>query len=162
MSYIPKYILKRMVPKDAFMNIDKSGDGKPDAFGFYIVNVISPLAIPAEIPSSPEELAKLAGVDDLNSLLSILVDGEELDFDFNKLELRYEDKGVTFATLADAAGVTIPVGGKIVAIYDYPGGLSVGEHEITIKYGVAGSEGEIGVKRELLEEKACVKYPPEV
>jgi len=36
------------------------------------------------------------------------------------LELRYEDKGVKIGNLADAAGITIPVGGKVVFIYDYP------------------------------------------
>nr|MDO8115935.1 hypothetical protein [Candidatus Sigynarchaeota archaeon] len=162
MSYIPKYILKRMVPADSFFNVDKNGDGKADAFGFYIINVISPLAIPAEIPSDPKELAKLAGVDDLSSLLSVSVDGKELPFDINKVELRYEDKGVKLSNLAAAAGITIPVGGKVVAIYDYPGGLPVGEHEITIKYGVGGSGGEISVKRELMADRACLKYPPVV
>ena len=161
MSYIPKYILKRMVPKDSFMNIDTTGDGKADAFGFYIVNVISPLAIPAEVPSDPAELAKLAGVDDINSLLTVTVDGEDIGFEFKNLELRYEDKSVTIDTLADAAGVTVPVGGKLIAIYKGRT-LSPGEHEVSIKYGVAGSEGEIAVKRELKEEKACVAYPPTV
>ncbi|MHA1700096.1 MAG: hypothetical protein ACTSWN_14740 [Promethearchaeota archaeon] len=162
MSYIPKYILKRMVPKNSFFNVDKTGDGKPDAFGFYIINVISPLSIPAEVPSDPDELAKLAGVDDLNSLLNVTVDGEDIGFDFKKLELRHEDKSVRLDKLADAAGVTVPVGGKIVVIYDYPGGLPVGEHEITIKYGVAGSEGEISVKRELTEDRSCISYPPDI
>ncbi|MHA1996834.1 MAG: hypothetical protein ACTSU9_01880, partial [Promethearchaeota archaeon] len=142
-----------MVPKDAFMNVDKSGDGKADSFGFYIVNVISPIAIPADIPSDPAELAKLAGVDDINSLLTVTVDGESIDFDINNLELRYEDKAVTISTLGEAAGVTVPVGGKLVVIYSGKT-LTEGEHEVSIKYGVAGSEGEITVKRELLPEKA--------
>ncbi|MHA1794308.1 MAG: hypothetical protein ACTSVI_16845 [Promethearchaeota archaeon] len=161
MSYIPKYILKRMVPKDSFFNVDKSGDGKADAFGFYIVNVISPLAVPADVPTDPAELAKLAGVDDLNSLLTVIVDGEDIGFDFKNLELRYEDKSVTLDNLADAAGVTVPVGGKLVVIYSGKT-LEPGEHEITIKYGVAGSEGEISVKRTLSDDRSCLSYPPSV
>ncbi|MBD3188912.1 hypothetical protein GF325_18945 [Candidatus Bathyarchaeota archaeon] len=150
-----------MVPKDSFFCVDKSGDGKADAFGFYIINVISPLSIPADIPSDPDALAKMANVDDINSLLSVSVDGEELDFDIKNLELRYEDKSVTIDNLSDAAGVTVPVGGKVVIIYSGKT-LEPGEHEIVIKYGVAGSEGEIGVKRELAEDRACLSYPPEV
>jgi hypothetical protein len=162
MSYIPKYILKRMVPADSFFNVCKETPGTPDAFGFYIINVISPLAIPADVPSDPAELAKLAGVDDLSSLLKITMDGEEIPFDIEKLELRYEDKSVRLSNLADAAGVTVPVGGKIVAIYDYPGGLSVGKHTLKVTYNVGGSTGEIEVERELTEDRACMDYPPVV
>ena len=157
-----------MVPKDAFFTVDKTGDGKADCLGFYIVNVISPLAIPADVPSDPAELAKLAGVDDLNSLITVTLDDVDLGFDFNKLELRYEDKSVRFTNLADAAGVTVPVGGKIVVIYDYPeseypeGMEIVGEHELKIKYSVAGNEGEITAKRELTADKACLPYPPSI
>lgn len=161
MSYIPKYILKRMIPEDSFFNTCKNGS-EPDTFGFYIVNVISPLSVPAEIPSDPEELAKLAGVDDLSKLITVSVDGQELEFDINKLSLKYEDKIVTLANLADAAGVTIPVGGKLVLMYEYPGGLSVGEHEVTVKINIGGGAQEITAKRELKEERAALPYPPEV
>ncbi|HME54551.1 MAG TPA: hypothetical protein VKM55_20230 [Candidatus Lokiarchaeia archaeon] len=162
MSYIPKYILKRMIPEDSFFNTCKETPGEPDMFGFYIINVLSPLSIPAEIPSDPEELAKLAGVDDLSKLITVGVDGSDLDFDISKLELKYEDKIVTLANLADAAGVTIPVGGKLVIMYAYPGGLSVGEHEITVKINIGGGAQEISAKRELKEDRAALPYPPEV
>ena len=39
---------------------------------------------------------------------------------------------------------------------------SVGEHELKIKYSVAGNEGEIGAKRELTEDRKCIAYPPEI
>lgn len=162
MSYIPKYILKRMVPADALFCVDKNGDGKADAIGFYIINVISPISIPADVPTDPKELAKLAGVDSLNSLIKVTIDGKDIGFDFAKLELRHEDKSVKISNLKDAAGVTVPVGGKLVVIYDWPGGMPAGEHEISIKYGVAGSEGEIAVTRELQADRACLKYPPVV
>lgn len=162
MSYIPKYIIKRMVPEDSFFNTCKNTPGEPDAFGFYIVNVLSPLSIPADIPSDPQELAKLAGVDDISQLISVNLDGQDLDFDINKLELRYEDKSVMLTNLADAAGITIPVGGKLIIIYEYPGGLSVGEHELTVKINIGGSPQEITAKRELKEERAALEYPPSV
>ncbi len=168
MSYIPKYILKRMVPANSFFTVDKNGDGKAESIGFYIVNVISPLSLPADIPKDPKELAKLAGVSDLNSLISVSLDGVDLKFDFNKLELRYEDKSVRIGNLADAAGITIPVGAKVVVIYDYPekeyppGMKIVGEHELTIKYNVAGQSGDLSAKREVTSDRVCVKYPPDV
>ncbi len=109
MSYIPKYILKRMVPKNSFFTVDKNGDGKGDAIGFYIINVLSPLTIPSEIPSDPKELAKLAGVDDLNKLITVTLNGVDIGFDFKKLELRHEDKSARLDNLAAAAGITIPV-----------------------------------------------------
>ena len=70
--------------------------------------------------------------------------------------------------MGDAAGITIPVGGKIVVIYDYPeseypeGFEVAGEHELKIKYSVAGTEGELGAKRVLAEDRMRIKYPPEV
>nr|MDO8113445.1 hypothetical protein [Candidatus Sigynarchaeota archaeon] len=160
MSYIPKYILKRMIPEDSFFNVCKKTAGKPDAIGLYIVNVISPLTVPAEIPSDPKELAKLAGVDDLSKLISITIDGKAVPFDINKLELRFENKGVTLKNLKDAAGVTVPVGGKLALIYDYPGGLKEGEHEIVIKAGIGGNVQEIAAKRVLKKERVALKYPP--
>jgi hypothetical protein len=153
MSYIPKYILKRMIPEDAFFNTSKVKGGKPTHMGFYIVNVISPLSIPAEIPSDPKELAKLAGVDDISKLINLSLDGKELAFDINKLVLKYEDKLVTIKTLKDAAGVTIPVGGKLFIMYEMAGGLAAGEHEIIVKVGLGGNVQEISAKRTLKEDR---------
>ncbi len=153
MSYIPKYILKRMIPEDSFFNTTKGKAAKPTHFGFYIVNVISPLSIPAEIPSDPKELAKLAGVDDLSKLINLSVDGKEMKFDIEKLSLKYEDKIVTLKNLKDAAGVTLPVGGKLFIMYEYPGGLTEGEHEIIVKAGIGGNVQEIAAKRVLKADR---------
>jgi hypothetical protein len=157
-----------MVPANAFFTVDKNGDGKAESIGFYIVNVLSPISLPADIPKDPKELAKLAGVSDLNSLITVMLDGVDLKFDFKKLELRYEGKSVKFGNLADAAGMTIPVGAKVVVIYDfpekeYPPGIKmVGEHELTVKYNVAGQSGDLSVKREVTNDRARLKYPPDV
>nr|MDO8108683.1 hypothetical protein [Candidatus Sigynarchaeota archaeon] len=168
MSYIPKYILKRMIPANAFFTVDKNGDGKAESIGFYIVNVISPISIPADIPKDPKELAKLAGVSDLNSLITVTLDGIDLKFDFKKLELLYEGKSVKMGNLADAAGVTLPVGGIVVVLYDYPekdyppGTKMIGEHELVVKYNVAGQSGDISAKREVTKERTLLKYPPDI
>ena len=151
-----------MIPEDSFFNTTKGKAAKPTHFGFYIVNVISPLSIPAEIPSDPKELAKLAGVDDLSKLINLSVDGKELAFDIKKLTLRYEDKEVTLLNLKDAAGVTIPVGGKLIIMYEMPGGLPAGEHEIVVKAGIGGNVQEIAAKRTLKPERANLPYPPKV
>lgn len=157
-----------MVPKNSFFTVDKTGDGKSDAIGLYIVNVISPFSIPPEIPPTPEELAKLAGVEDLNSIISLTIDGVDVGFDFKNLELRYEDKGITLETLGEAAGVTLPVGGKLTIIYDFPesqypdGMTALGEHEVVIKYNVGGQEGELSAKREIPEERVAISYPPDI
>jgi hypothetical protein len=153
MSYIPKYILKRMIPEDSFFNTTKGKAAKPTHMGLYIVNVISPLSIPAEIPSDPKELAKLAGVDDLSKLINFSIDGKEIGFDINKLVLKFEDKIVTLKNLKDAAGVTLPVGGKLFLMYEMPGGLAAGEHEIVIKIGIGGNVQEISAKRTLKPER---------
>jgi hypothetical protein len=153
MSYIPKYILKRMIPEDSFFNATKGKAAKPTHMGLYIVNVISPLSIPAEIPSDPKELAKLAGVDDISKLINLSIDGKDLAFDINKLVLKYEDKLVTIKNLKDAAGVTLPVGGKLSIMYEMPGGLAAGEHEIIIKAGIGGNVQEISAKRTLKAER---------
>ncbi|NMC07982.1 MAG: hypothetical protein GYA24_22440, partial [Candidatus Lokiarchaeota archaeon] len=142
-------------------NTCKTGS-KPTHFGFYIVKVISPLSIPAEIPSDPKELAKLAGVDDLSKLINLSVDGKEMAFDINKLVLRYEDKEVTLKNLKDAAGVTIPVGGKLAIMYEMAGGLPAGEHEIVVKAGIGGNVQEIAAKRTLKPERANLPYPPKI
>jgi len=162
MSIIPKYILKRMVPENALFNTCKETPGVPDAFGFYFINVLAPLTIPSDLPNTPEELARMAEVDDLSNLFNLTVDGQDIGFDINKLEMRVEDTSVTLANVTAAAGLMIPVGGKVIIMHDYPGGLSVGEHEITVKINIGGSLQEISIKRELNEDRAALPYPPEM
>jgi len=38
----------------------------------------------------------------------------------------------------------------------------IGEHELTLKYNVAGHAGDISVKREVTEDRARLQYPPDV
>ncbi len=109
MSYIPKYILKRMVPDDAVKNTATGWE-------IEVTNVISPLTVD-QIP------------DNVMDLFSFKVDEKEMDK--NKMSLRYEDKVVSMKNPKDALGVTIPVGGKIhIVAEDKP--LPAGMHKFEI------------------------------
>ncbi|MFX0098838.1 MAG: hypothetical protein ACFFCS_04595 [Candidatus Hodarchaeota archaeon] len=118
MSYIPKYILKRMIPKDAVSNTD---------YGWVVklTNVISPLSVD-EIP------------DNVASLFTISVDDNELDV--NNLALAYEDKEVTMENPSAALGVTVPVGGVIEIRYKGDK-LSAGKHSFKLEIQASGGMG---------------------
>ncbi len=121
MSYIPKYILKRMIPKDA-VKID-GDDVVIDA-----TNVISPISID-EIP------------DDVLNYLEVQVDGEVvLSGDKPELakglKLMFDEKAFTMDNIQDAVGETLPVGGKLKIIFPNSLGLAAGEEhtvEVLIK-----------------------------
>lgn len=115
MSYIPKYILKRMVPQDAVKATD-------EGFEIHVTNVISPLSVD-EIPADL----------DLSSVLSFKVDGEELPVD--KFELQHEDTVVSIQDPSSALGVTIPVGGVIIIRYK-GGKMEAGEHEWEVNINI--------------------------
>jgi len=95
-------------------------------------------------------------------LINLSVDGKELAFDIKKLTLALRGQGSHSAHLKDAAGVTIPVGGKLIIMYEMPGGLPAGEHEIVVKAGIGGNVQEIAAKRTLKPERANLPYPPKV
>ncbi|MHA1732833.1 MAG: hypothetical protein ACTSU5_12880 [Promethearchaeota archaeon] len=125
MSYIPKYILKRMVPMDAVKATD-------NGFVIEVTNVISPLSVD-EIP------------DDLSNLISFKVDGKELPVE--KFKLKHEDTVVDIMNPQSALGVTVPVGGKIEIIYE-GGKLEPGTHEFEVNIQ-ADSPVSIKLEREL-------------
>ncbi len=109
MSYIPKYILKRMVPMDAVKATD-------NGFVIEVTNVISPLSVD-EIP------------DDLSNLISFKVDGKDLPVE--DFKLKHEDLIVDIKNPQGALGATIPVGGKIEIIYE-GGKIEAGTHEFEV------------------------------
>ncbi len=120
MSYIPKYILKRMVPDNAVKVVANNIE-------ITIVNVISPLTI-EDIPEG-----------DLSQYVDIALDGKwyegaaKQDF-VNKIELRYEDKAVTLKNVRQFSGLTLPVGGQIKLVAPNTGGWKAGEtHSVTVK-----------------------------
>ena len=113
MSYIPKYIVKRLVPEDA---IKKTEDG----ISISIVNIVS--AIPAgQIPGDPVEF------------INIKVNGTELTAEEKQnVALVIDDVPYTLPTLRDAGD--IPIGAKCT--FSFPTAqYNVGE-EITIDFEV--------------------------
>ena len=95
MSYIPKYILKRMLPKNCIVGTD-------DGFAINLVNVISPIAID-EIP------------DNVVDYIDVTINGESVGQDILKgLTITFDDITVGLNNIAEALGKTVPVGGKLV------------------------------------------------
>ena len=97
MSYIPKYILKRMVPKDAVKKVE-------NGIEIHMVNVISPLSIDDGIP------------DDAENHVNFKVNGEDLSPELKK-QITFTLEGGDSYSIENAKefeGVVIPVGGKLV------------------------------------------------
>ena len=116
MSYIPKYILKRMLPKDCVKAIE-------GGIEISLLNVISPITI-EEIPDNAVEY------------LDVIIDGNAVGTDVKeKLEIDVEGETVTLANLKNFVGRTLPVGGKMIVKIPLSGLNSGEEHEfnITIK-----------------------------
>ena len=96
MSYIPKYILKRMCPKDA---VTKNEDG---TITLSLVNVISPIAI-EEIPD-----------DDLMDYLEVKIDGEAVDKEaLRQMTVDFQGNTYKIEDIKTLVGTTIPVGEKL-------------------------------------------------
>jgi hypothetical protein len=94
MSYIPKYILKRMIPNDAVKEV-------AGGIEISIVNVISPISID-EIP------------DNLLEYLELEADGTKMDNDLKKkIKITYNDKAYSIENAKELVGLTIPVGAAL-------------------------------------------------
>jgi hypothetical protein len=138
MSYIPKYILKRMFPKDEALQI-VTYEGKKCVY-LQAINVISPISVPDHIDLGPVKLP-----DDIGKYLKISINGKATtvtpDILVNKVSLWNGGKKHTFNSIFkenSAAGLTIAVGGKltmlieadafpadIIAMMDKPGEIEV-------------------------------------
>lgn len=116
MSYIPKYILKRMFTEDAVKNVAGGVE-------VTMTNVISPLSVD-EVP------------DDVENYIDLSVDGQALPAEKKKdIRISFAGKSFSISNAKEFAGVVIPVGEK-VTIFAPVGGLVAGsEHEfaLTIK-----------------------------
>ncbi|HME56189.1 MAG TPA: hypothetical protein VKM55_28560 [Candidatus Lokiarchaeia archaeon] len=112
MSYIPKYILKRMFPDDSFKKVE-------NGIEVTMINVLSPLSVD-EVP------------DDVMNYLEASIDGTPVaDEDKEKIEITTGGNTYTIANAKEFAGVVIPVGGTIKVFI--PCDLEEGsEHEFGI------------------------------
>ncbi len=123
MSYIPRYIIKRMIPKDAVKLVG-------DNIVVEMVNVISPITVEGIPP--PEEVSQY---------LEVKADGEViLDESMPELvkglKIGWGDKQFEFINLQSAEGETIPVGDKLIVTFPNIKGYAVGEtheYEVNIK-----------------------------
>ena len=113
MSYIPKYILKRMFASDAVKTV-------PGGIEITMTNVISPLSVD-EVP------------DDVENYIEFTVDGKPLEAAKKKdIRFSFGEKSFSIENAKEFAGVVIPVGEKIT-FFAPVSGLEPGtEHEIGI------------------------------
>jgi hypothetical protein len=116
MSYIPKYILKRMFPDDCVKKI-------PEGIQVELTNVISPFSVD-EMPP------------DVENYIEFKVDGKPATIDQKKkLKLILNDKSVfTVENAKTFEGTTVPIGGNVKVIM--PSDVKKGEEhefELTIK-----------------------------
>lgn len=114
MSFIPKYILKRMLPENCVRGVENGG------IEISMVNVISPLTID-EVP------------DNVLDYVEAKIDGKLVPKDIiAKIKLEFEGQVFTLSNAKTALGKTLPVGGSLkITVPDL--GLKVGEeHEINV------------------------------
>lgn len=130
MSYIPKYILKRMLPKDCVKAV---GDGGVE---ITMVNVISPISID-EVPEN------------VLDYVEVKIDDEPLPKDkMANIEIKFDDDVYTLNNAQDALGKTIPVGGKLTITVPEVGLKAGDKHkvDVTIK---TDNPINIGVERKV-------------
>ncbi len=116
MSYIPKYIIKRMFPRDTCLQLVKfKGE---DYVRLEMLNVISPISVPAP----PYDLGNLNLPADVGKFIKIAISGINVpvtpEIFLNDFSLWSQGKQHTWDSVmkGSAAGVNIPVGGKLVAL----------------------------------------------
>ncbi len=92
MSYVPKYVLKRMVAQDGLKKVE-------GGVQLTLVNVIMPIPLD-QVPG------------EVLDFLTLKVNGKELTKDeMAKVQIDWEEKKYTFMNLKDA--LTIPVGAQV-------------------------------------------------
>ncbi len=139
MSYIPKYIIKRIIPADALKNVDMDGKGKVDGFALKYVNVLAPMQIEKDF--------------DVEDLKKQLFDAE-LRVDQNSLDVKKGaifaiGKKITLENIADLGGLSLPVGGHLFIYFPQAGGLGAGKHTLIMKTKYKERAEETVLEREL-------------
>ncbi|MHA1733152.1 MAG: hypothetical protein ACTSU5_14490 [Promethearchaeota archaeon] len=160
MSYIPKYILKRIFPPDGLANLDTTGDGKVDSLRITYLNLISPIEIP---DMDLEAEIKNSGVDlnDFSTIAKIKIDGKDIPIKAENISIWFEGEEYTLSNIQKAAGKTVPIGGKLTVVYKY-GDIPVlepGDHEFDV---TTVTEGGMNFKivRPIKPENHNIKFDP--
>lgn len=130
MSYIPKYILKRMFSKDAVKKVE-------GGVTITLTNVISPLSVD-EVP------------EDVENYIELSVDGKKLDDEKKKQFKIILEDGTEYNidNAQEFAGKVIPVGSKVSVFA--PLNVNAGEEH---EFGVlikTDNPFELSVKREVV------------
>ena len=114
-QYIPKYIIKRMFPKDCAKKVEGGVE-------ITMMNIISPIKVTEE--GLPE---------DIESYINAKIDGKPISDEVKKgIALTILDKKYDLNNFQELAGVTIPVGSPIKIFAPYTE-VEVGEeHEVDI------------------------------
>lgn len=119
MSYIPKYIIKRLITENG---VQLEGD----MLKFTLVNVISPITID-EIPEDFLNFIEIK-IDD-----KVVLNGTDQKANGDKMHLKFVDKEFTVQTFKQALGLIIPVGGT--GVVKFPNVLNL-EKGSTHKFAV--------------------------
>ncbi len=141
MSYIPKYILKRIFPTDCVKL-------KDDGIEFTFQNIMAPMTV-EKIPEGEAYLARY----------SLKVDGVEVPMELmKKAKVTVNGKEYASTNIKEMEGQVIPVGGKIVIfapVTEFNGKkLDKGsEHELymIIKSGEGDDKNEYGPLRRVIQ-----------
>ncbi|GAB4315453.1 MAG: hypothetical protein Kow0069_17330 [Promethearchaeota archaeon] len=150
MSYVPRYIMKRIVPMDALANYDTTGDGRPDHVGLTYVNLLAPLEIPQDL--DPDDL--------ISQLKEVAIDDAPLDREAVLAgQVWYEGEKFTLENLAAAAGRTVPIGGRLLILLPYPGGLPEGKHKVRLVTEYQGQQSVTEFEREVSADRLCLEAP---
>ncbi len=111
MSYVPKYILKRMIPEDALKKVGNNVELK-------MINLITTIPI-SQAPG------------DIVDLLEVKVNGTDLTRDEKlKMGIKWGDKNFTLANIRDAGD--IPVNAELVFSVPYANAVVGQEAKIEI------------------------------
>ncbi|MFX0103574.1 MAG: hypothetical protein ACFFCS_28690 [Candidatus Hodarchaeota archaeon] len=128
MSFIPKYILKRMCPKDCARAVEGGTE-------LTLINVISPLSID-EMP------------DDLENHFEVHVDGEPLSKDIlEKCRITVNDKEYTLKNAKEFEKELIPVGGIVKAFAPLTHLKPGEEHSVRLKLSLMGADIDVEITR---------------
>lgn len=128
MSYVPKYVLKRMVPEDAMKKVPGGGE-------LTLINMVANVPVD-QIPGDPADI------------IGIKLNDKELTKDeISKIEVYVDDKKYMFNDLKDAGSIAVNTKLK----FFMPGAeFNVGD-ELTITIDVAMVDVHIDITRTVTE-----------
>ncbi|MFX0098407.1 MAG: hypothetical protein ACFFCS_02425 [Candidatus Hodarchaeota archaeon] len=126
-QYIPKYIIRRMFPKDCAKKVEGGVE-------ITMMNIISPIKVSDELP------------EDIENYINANIDGKPITDEVKKgIALTILEKKYDINNFKELVGVTIPVGSPIKIFAPYTA-VEVGEeHEVDID--ITDTDFKFTVKR---------------